>query len=924
MNVIILLTVINAAAIRFDVSYEAVETLHMEARYLSPSQIAHDMQGAMTLDHALSKVKTIPENVKLAITQSKAKRAAGFLKTESFKEMSRESLDKAKDSLNKMMDQVQAELDAAVEECHMFDIHTLGELNTNCAVRAQLSSESASADGEISVAEGVIVEAGNEIENLRAQEEDFKSTCDSKVASATEALAILEHDLQISVQVEGMTECAPEKDALLLQCGPRLTFAGRAASLSMLKSGTGHSAMQRAAKIALGREAGKGQYSFLAKKHKRRKHKQQKQKAQTHASQEPPSKEDAASAEDLAIIGNLSAAAAMPEPPSFGEPMSKCTVSGSSSCPVIRDALAQLSSEVRFARDQAKAELNKHEESCKTALAFYKADAAGWKKSLNTNNAELAESTGAKNTAEQELELKVQVADDLTTELTSKRNDCRDKIQEGAETLCGITTIRTELYQMNGIKETIQDCVVGEWEPQECSHTCGGGERVVLRRVLIAANGGAACPILQLREACNNQRCPIDCIMGDWSGFESCSKQCGGGMQSRSRIPRQKPEFGGEACVPGKETVDCNIGQCDLPCELGFWTEWGSCSKVCNSGLASRSREVIKEAGPNGECPAAEDEERMEQMTCNEQACPPDLACEEKLDVIVLIDGSGSVTPGSSWSNEVQFTKSLFSQLEFGEDLVQAGVVLFSDKAYLFPRGGAATSEEADDNTGWMTFSREELVQGVDSMSLPGASHDTAGALGRAQNALQNGRTDARSVVFMVTDGNPNDMTAMDEAAASVKKTSRLLVVTVGGNVNEEAAQGWASEPYQENVMNVPDFSSLQPRIVDFVASMCTNLVCSENMTGNGQDYIGCQSTTTSGEACQRWDAQTPNSHQFLASKPEFANAHLGAHNYCRNPDNSEEGIWCFTSTGKDRWSSCEPRAVNTIPEFYSPDGAPQ
>merc|ERR1719487_2630067 len=43
-----------------------------------------------------------------------------------------------------------------------------------------------------------------------------------------------------------------------------------------------------------------------------------------------------------------------PEPVSYNpeDLMEKCTVSGSPSCPMLRDALSQLTSEVRWARDQ--------------------------------------------------------------------------------------------------------------------------------------------------------------------------------------------------------------------------------------------------------------------------------------------------------------------------------------------------------------------------------------------------------------------------------------------------------------------------------------------------------------------------------------------------------------------------------------------
>ncbi len=62
------------------------------------------------------------------------------------------------------------------------------------------------------------------------------------------------------------------------------------------------------------------------------------------------------------------------------------------------------------------------------------------------------------------------------------RRDCADKIREGAETLCGIKTIRQELYQMNGVNPFMQDCVVSEWMPGECSAECAPPEFAVKAR----------------------------------------------------------------------------------------------------------------------------------------------------------------------------------------------------------------------------------------------------------------------------------------------------------------------------------------------------------------------------------------------------------------------------------------------------------
>merc|ERR1719159_1590267 len=107
--------------------------------------------------------------------------------------------------------------------------------------------------------------------------------------------------------------------------------------------------------------------------------------------------------------------AEMPEEQSYdpNELMKKCSVSGSSSCPMIRDALSQLTSEVRWARDQAQNALDTLEGECQRMKEDYEAQTADWEHILELNNVKLATATGTLNTAEENIRLKVIEANGL-------------------------------------------------------------------------------------------------------------------------------------------------------------------------------------------------------------------------------------------------------------------------------------------------------------------------------------------------------------------------------------------------------------------------------------------------------------------------------------------------------------------------------
>jgi len=59
---------------------------------------------------------------------------------------------------------------------------------------------------------------------------------------------------------------------------------------------------------------------------------------------------------------------------------------------------------------------------------------------------------------------------------------------------------------------------------------------------------------------------------------------------------------------------------------------------------------------------------------------------------------------------------------------------------------------------------------------------------------------------------------------------------------------------------------------------------------------------TISGRNCQYWSSQFPHKHDYLPSN--YPNAEL-KDNYCRNPDNKQEGAWCLTNDTNVVWEGC-------------------
>merc|ERR1719482_103198 len=917
-----------------------------EERYASPVHVASKMP-LMSLKEAETKVKKLPPAVADAMKISTAHHHkmhhrhgdnAQLIQQEDAmkKKGIEEALDKAKETLSNMMEETEKELDEAIMSCKEYDAQTVATLDTNAGYRAQLGSQVAEAKGMIAEAKMMISQATNELDELKTISEEHARQCEISISTQQAGLKILEEDLAVSMKVENMTDCddvSPGSSTTLMQCGSgyaaRFKFAGRAAKtyeeFSQLKTKEGYVAVQRAAKMILKVDDDSYGNSKIVPSKQLTRHGvvrthrnlpiktknglvQRSKKIGVYSTPSPDvvNRSSPLSEEGAEALVNMTMETS-PEPVSYNpeDLMEKCTVSGSPSCPMLRDALSQLTSEVRWARDQAAATLATTEADCKRLSEDYERQTMEWEQTLDDNNAKLSETTGVLNNAEENLRQKVIEANELLKMLGEVRTECVKKIKEGAETICGIKSIRQELYQMQTYNPFIEDCEVGEWQPGECSVECAGGERTITREVVTpASNGGAECPPMIEVEPCNLQPCPIDCVVDEWSEYGLCTKDCGGGIQTRVRKALTDSEHGGEPCGDLSETIECNVFACDMPCELNpDWSEWSPCSKECDWGYTIRSKDVIKEGGPEGYCPEWYDEARMQAAFCNTIDCPEDLVCQAQVDMLMLIDGSGSVNwYGPGFESERAFTKSMFNLLSFGDTGAKAGVILFSWEAELIAP---------------MTTDQAALLDAVEGMSWPHWNTDTAAALTMAKTELTNsGRPEVskeKTIVFLLTDGNPNSMWSTLSAAEGIKEVATLYVVIIGNNVNMNAVRNWPSYPWEEHLIKVDEFALLESFMEDFLADVCNDLGCRETLSGNGQDYIGCQYPTVSGYMCQNWLEQTPQSHSYIPDW--YPDGHLGDHNFCRNPD-GDSTIWCITTNPQVRWEFCTPRATTEIPEY--------
>lgn len=336
----------------------------------------------------------------------------------------------------------------------------------------------------------------------------------------------------------------------------------------------------------------------------------------------------------------------------------------------------------------------------------------------------------------------------------------------------------------------------------------------------------------------------MDCKVGEWSEWSDCTAQCGGGVQQRARSKSVEPANGGEPCPEQSDTKACNVQGCNADCALADWGDWSLCSKACDEGREQRTRKVIAPKRGVGECAADNDPTRMNFRTCNEFECstllPPGrevLQCIAMLDLVLLIDGSGSLGD-YGWAEIKNMSSRLVKAMVGNATGVNVAILLFSGpdtredlEACTSSNPDAAPDMEAQCSIKWikrLSGNIPEVTKSVGAMEWPAKTTLTSVALGEARSELVSGRQDAASVVAVVTDGKPMSPIKTGRMADELKAIARLVWIPVG-SVPEDTVtlmKKWSTEPWEDNFLHFPTFSTLDlPKTLNKVISGICPLV---------------------------------------------------------------------------------------------------
>lgn len=495
----------------------------------------------------------------------------------------------------------------------------------------------------------------------------------------------------------------------------------------------------------------------------------------------------------------------------------------------LEDKSNELSTELSDLRSECKRVRERYEETIATLESRLKAEqtALAIATTHMTDNQALSVLSNT-----QHVDMKKEYHHTLTTCCTNKNAYTSE--------ICALEKIRGELYKLEGLAVFMSDCAVSEWVDQECSVSCGGGQQTRLRSIIVYPVNGSACPPVRMDRLCNMAGCPIDCSVKEWSGWSDCSADCGEGVQTRARSKVIEPENGGDPCPEQTQTQSCNTFACNTDCVLEDWSSWGICPKMCGGGHAERKRIIQVDSTGSGKCEAADSSARLDYEVCNDFDCqlllPPNrsvLHCSAFIDVILVIDGSGSLGQ-YGWDQSKAMAEQLVSSMQGGDNSVKLGVLLFSgpqDWSHYKSctgQGSGIMPSAATCGVRWVKHLDSDMgaVQtAVKQLDWPRRTTLTSLALLEAKEELRQGRPQAKSVVIVITDGKPMSALKTGFAAEEVKDSARLVWVPVGSAIKKIRKQlkEWASAPWQDNLLEIDTFSVMNspPAMNGLISEFC-------------------------------------------------------------------------------------------------------
>jgi len=236
---------------------------------------------------------------------------------------------------------------------------------------------------------------------------------------------------------------------------------------------------------------------------------------------------------------------------------------------------------------------------------------------------------------------------------------------------------------------------------------------------------------------------------------------------------------------------------------------------ACGGGMTTRTRNVLLPIRGQGKCPKKGSIERLQDQRCNSQACVGDEICIAQQDLIIMVDGSGSLKK-SGFDVVKNFVVNLTQKYEpeyYGRKAMKLGVALFGNGHLITAPDGSTTVQPATNVQG-LTSDFDEIRTKIASLTWQRGFTNMAQGFTLADTMLsQGGRPAAQSAVLVISDGKYSFKFQTAEKAQELKdKNVQIFMAPITEFKGEELKdlKSWASSPWETNYERIPGLAPLK------------------------------------------------------------------------------------------------------------------
>merc|ERR1719183_696671 len=195
---------------------------------------------------------------------------------------------------------------------------------------------------------------------------------------------------------------------------------------------------------------------------------------------------------------------------------------------------------------------------------------------------------------------------------------------------------------------------------------------------------------------------------------------------------------------------------------------------------------------------------------CNEQDCVGDEICVANQDLVIAIDGSGSVRE-DGFNILKTYALDLISKYQseyFGAGAMKVGLVEFGN-GIIMPDGVTVSPAM---NLHALTSDLVAIKTAVEGMVQKKGFTNMAQAFALAETMYTSaGRKGSQSALLVITEGKPSFQFQTNELVEQLddKGVQRFFVVVTEDKKAVDLMKGWASSPWETNLLHVPGVAVL-------------------------------------------------------------------------------------------------------------------